>query len=44
MIHEEGTKFVGKGIQPDVHVAPTIDDIRSQTDRVLEAAVRELTQ
>jgi len=38
----DGTDFVGVGIQPDVHVAPTLADIRAGRDTVLEAAIAEL--
>ncbi len=40
--YADGTEFVGKGIQPDIEITPTIDDIRNQRDRALEAAAAEL--
>jgi len=38
----DGTEFVGVGIQPDVSVAPTVSDLRSGRDTVLEAAIARL--
>ena len=37
-----GEDFVGKGIQPDKIVTPTIHDIRKGIDTELEAAIKEL--
>jgi C-terminal processing protease CtpA/Prc len=37
-----GNDFVGKGIQPDITVLPTINDIRKGVDTQLEAALKEL--
>jgi hypothetical protein len=37
-----GDDFVGRGIQPDKVVAPSIDDIRKGIDTELQAAIREL--
>lgn len=37
-----GDNFVGKGIQPDITVLPTISDIRKGVDTQLEAALKEL--
>ncbi|MHB9145670.1 MAG: S41 family peptidase [Symbiobacteriia bacterium] len=38
----DGTTFVGKGIQPDVPVAPTIQGVAAGRDEVLEAALAAL--
>ena len=38
----DGTDFIGKGIQPDVPVEPTLNDVRQGRDVVLEAALRLL--
>jgi C-terminal processing protease CtpA/Prc len=38
----DGRDFVGKGVQPDVLVRPTLADFRAQRDTVLEAALKEL--
>jgi carboxyl-terminal processing protease len=38
----DGRDFVGKGVQPDVLVRPTVADFRSKRDAVLEAALKEL--
>jgi len=38
----DGTDFVGRGVQPDKLVRPTVADFRSGRDTVLEAALREL--
>lgn len=37
-----GEDFVGKGVQPDVIVAPTVNGIRKGIDEELEAAIREI--
>lgn len=42
--YADGTEFVGKGIQPDIEVAETIDDVRSHSDRTLQAALAELSK
>lgn len=42
--YPDGRVFVGKGIAPDIAVAPTLDDIRASRDSVLERAVDELRQ
>ncbi len=39
-----GEDFVGKGIQPDKIVAPTVQDVRKGIDTELQAAIRELTK
>ncbi len=39
-----GEDFVGKGIQPDKVVAPTVQDVRKGIDTELQAAIRELTK
>ncbi|HEX8721866.1 MAG TPA: S41 family peptidase [Pyrinomonadaceae bacterium] len=38
----DGRDFVGKGVQPDVLVRPTLADFRTKRDTVLEAALKEL--
>ena len=38
----DGREFVGRGIQPDKLVRPTIEDFRAGRDTVLEAALKEL--
>jgi carboxyl-terminal processing protease len=38
----DGTEWVGKGIQPDVLVKPTLADVRTGRDAVLERAVEIL--
>lgn len=38
----DGSDFVGKGIQPDKFVAPTVADFRAGRDTILEAALLEL--
>lgn len=38
----DGTDFIGKGIQPDKVVRPTIADVRAGRDTTLEAALNEL--
>lgn len=38
----DGTEFIGKGIQPDVEVERTIEDIRQGRDVVLEKALEYL--
>jgi C-terminal processing protease CtpA/Prc len=38
----DGTEFVGTGIKPDVAVHPTVTDLRTGRDTVLEAALQEL--
>ena len=38
----DGREFVGKGIQPDISVAPTVSGIRSARDTVLEHALELL--
>lgn len=40
--YPDGTEFVGFGIQPDVVIEPTIADVRSGVDTVLQAAINEL--
>jgi len=39
----DGGRFEGVGIRPDVEIAPTVDDLRSGRDVVLEAARQRLT-
>lgn len=41
--YADGTEFVGVGIQPDIVVKPTVEDIRNGDDTVLIAAKRFLT-
>jgi C-terminal processing protease CtpA/Prc len=38
----DGTEFVGKGIEPDVVVTPTADDIRAHRDPVVDRAAELL--
>lgn len=38
-----GEDFVGKGVIPNIFVAPTVSDVRNGRDPVLEAAILELT-
>lgn len=40
--YPDGKEFVGKGIQPQVVVRPTVEDFRAGRDTVLEAALRHL--
>jgi|CXWL01.1.fsa_nt_gi C-terminal processing protease CtpA/Prc len=42
--YPDGREFVGVGVQPDIPVAPTLDDLRGRRDPVLAVAIRELTQ
>ena len=42
--YPDGREFLGKGIQPDVFVAPTVDDIIRQRDGMLERAIEVLRQ
>ena len=39
----DGREFVGRGIEPDVLVRPTQQDICENRDPVLEGAMRKLT-
>lgn len=39
----DGTEFIGKGIEPDIHVEPTSDDLRNGRDAVLEHALEYLS-
>ncbi len=41
-MYPDGREFVGKGIQPDIRVAPTVKDYLESRDIVLEAAVKYL--
>jgi carboxyl-terminal processing protease len=38
----DGRDFVGKGVQPDVLVRPTVADFRAKRDGALEAALKQL--
>jgi C-terminal processing protease CtpA/Prc len=40
--YPDGRSFVGKGIAPDILVAPTVADVRSGRDPVLERALETL--
>jgi len=40
--YPDGRAFVGKGIAPDIEVAPTVADVRSGRDAALERALAEL--
>ena len=42
--YPNGEDFVGKGIQPDITVVPTVSDIRKGIDTQLEAALKELNK
>jgi len=35
----DGGEFVGKGVQPDMIVSPTVADFRKGKDTILEAAI-----
>jgi carboxyl-terminal processing protease len=39
----DGTEWVGKGIEPDIVIRPTIADVQAGKDPVLEAAIRAVT-
>lgn len=38
----DGREFLGKGVQPDIIVLPTIKDVRAKRDGALEAAIAKL--
>ena len=38
----DGTEFIGKGIQPDIYLEPTSDDLRNGWDAVLQYALEYL--
>ena len=38
-LHPDGREFVGRGIQPDIRVTPTVKDYLEGRDVVLEAAL-----
>jgi C-terminal processing protease CtpA/Prc len=38
----DGREFIGKGVQPDRAVSPTVTDFRAGRDTVLESAIMEL--
>ena len=38
----DGTEFIGIGIEPDIHIEPTSDDLRNGRDAVLECALEYL--
>ena len=40
--YPDGREFVGKGIEPQITVAPTIEDIRAGRDPVLQRALAML--
>jgi carboxyl-terminal processing protease len=40
--YPDGSDFVGKGLQPDILVKPSIADIRNAKDPVLDRALKEL--
>ncbi|HEY8896981.1 MAG TPA: peptidase S41, partial [Niastella sp.] len=42
--YPNGDDFVGKGVQPDITVVPTVSDIRKGIDTQLEAALKELNK
>ena len=39
----DGTEWVGKGIEPDIVVRPTVADIQAGRDPVVEAAIKAVT-
>ena len=41
-MYPDGTEWVGKGIQPDMPVSPTVADVQAGRDTVLEAALTYL--
>jgi len=40
--YPDGREFVGRGIEPDVLVTPTVTDIRAGRDAALESAIAAL--
>jgi len=40
--YPDGTEFIGVGIQPDIEIDPTVEDMRSGRDTVLEKALEML--
>jgi carboxyl-terminal processing protease len=38
----DGSQFEGVGIQPDIEVRPSVNDLRSGKDTALEVALRRL--
>jgi C-terminal processing protease CtpA/Prc len=42
MLLPDGSEFIGKGIEPDILVEPTIEDVATGRDPVLERAIAEL--
>ena len=40
--YPDGTEFIGVGVKPDIEIAPTVADVRSGRDVVLEKALRLL--
>lgn len=42
--YPDGTRWVGKGVQPTVKIATTVHDVRRGRDTVLEAALARLRQ
>jgi carboxyl-terminal processing protease len=40
--YPDGKEFVGRGVQPQAVVHPTVSDVRAGRDTALEAALREL--
>lgn len=41
-LYPDGTEYIGTGVQPDIEVVPTIEDVRAGRDAVLEAAIEYL--
>ncbi len=39
-----GQRYDGKGVAPDVEMAPILSDLMGSTDSVLDAAVKRLSQ
>lgn len=40
----DGREFIGKGVQPDKVIVPTVADFRAGRDTVLEGAIKELNK
>ena len=43
-VYPDGREFVGTGIQPDIEVHPTQQDIHDGYDRVLAGGVKEIVR
>lgn len=42
--YPDGREFVGYGVQPDIRVAKTLDDMLTEQDSVLSMAIKKLTE